>query len=185
MHALCAGQNRRERSCQSNHPTANRRLAKTCRPSPPKRRLIKHIPPTAFAKWRTISEQRARYARKRKLRPGPAPFVRCFNLTSGSPSGPHEFLGKLRWLAVFIAARQCRCAEKKGTGRMGQKAGRAIKSPAQSRAFQILGRSICGPGDRAEHELYEDSRASAFTAGLLEHFPKKLIAFFDQNMLNS
>jgi len=63
---------------------------------------FKDIPSGAFAKWRNFSEQRASYAGKKELTQGPTPFDRKFDLTPGSPSEPHEFLGKLRWLARFL-----------------------------------------------------------------------------------
>jgi hypothetical protein len=100
---------------------------------------FKDIPSGVFAKGRTFSEQRASDPGKKELTTRSTPLGRYSNLTSGLPSGPHEFLSNRPSLGCFDAARQCRRAEKTGSGRRRQKGRSGNKSPAKAGLFKFWG----------------------------------------------
>jgi hypothetical protein len=108
---------------------------------------FKDIPSGAFAKWRNFNEQRASYAGKKELTQGPTPFDRKFDLTPGSPSEPHEFLGKLRRLARFLPQDKAAAPKKQAPAAGGQKRRPCDKKPGESRAHQILWSAMCKMGD--------------------------------------
>jgi hypothetical protein len=100
---------------------------------------FKDIPSGAFAKWRNFSEQRASYAGKKELTQGPTPFDRKFDLTPGSPSEPHEFLGKLRWLARFLPQDKAAAPKKQAPTTGGKRGDCATKSPVKAGLIKFCG----------------------------------------------
>jgi len=100
---------------------------------------FKDIPSGAFAKWRNFSEQRASYAGKKELTQGPTPFDRKSDLTPGSPSEPHEFLGKLRWLARFLPQDKAAAPKKQAPAAGGKRGDRATKSPVKAGLIKFCG----------------------------------------------